>query len=355
MYQKTTFKISGSTFVKPLLFSLAAFCISNASIAQQYVNGNLSTGATSKSGVAAPAGYTWSELQNDTGITTVSNTSLGLGAAVSTNFSLADDFVVPAGQSWSITKFTFYAYKTGTTGAVSPFNDLRVVVHSSNPAVGTTTILHGNIDTNVYGTSSDALMYRIGNSLYPTASAPGTTRKIWKIESTPVLLTLPAGTYWVEWQVGDILATGNFLPASTVAGARTQAGYNAVQHNITDAVWAAAVDAGNPATPPSVALDMPFIINYGTLGTESFAKNNIKMYPNPTKGDLNLSWDKNAITSEVDNLQIFDLKGVKVFSKELASLDEISVNISNLNSGVYLLKLIDKSGKEISIKKLIKE
>jgi hypothetical protein len=62
---------------KTLLF--VAFMVANFCLAQTYMNGGLSTGATSKSGAAAPTGYTWSELQNNTGNTTETNTSLGLG------------------------------------------------------------------------------------------------------------------------------------------------------------------------------------------------------------------------------------------------------------------------------------
>ncbi|UZT98532.1 hypothetical protein ODZ84_02885 [Chryseobacterium fluminis] len=36
--------------------------IAHLTLAQTYNNGGLSTGATTKSGVAAPAGYTWSEV-----------------------------------------------------------------------------------------------------------------------------------------------------------------------------------------------------------------------------------------------------------------------------------------------------
>ncbi|MBL0306282.1 MAG: hypothetical protein IPQ25_09675 [Chitinophagaceae bacterium] len=45
------------------LFLILFFLVAGKINSQQYVNGNLSTGATSSSGVAAPAGTTWSEVQ----------------------------------------------------------------------------------------------------------------------------------------------------------------------------------------------------------------------------------------------------------------------------------------------------
>src|SRR4051794_11427193 len=45
-----------------------------------YNNGGLSTGATLLNGTAAPAGYTWSELQRDPANITFLNNTLGFGA-----------------------------------------------------------------------------------------------------------------------------------------------------------------------------------------------------------------------------------------------------------------------------------
>lgn len=53
---------------KTLLF--AVLIIADFTMAQTYDNGGLNTGASSKSGIAAPAGYAWSEVQNNTGNTT---------------------------------------------------------------------------------------------------------------------------------------------------------------------------------------------------------------------------------------------------------------------------------------------
>ncbi len=236
--------------------------------AQTYVNGNLSTGATSKSGVPAPAGYTWSEVQNDAGVLTLSNTLSGVGTAISANLSVADDFVVPAGPSWDITKFTFYAYQTNAAATPSPINAVRLQIWNGDPSLPTSTVVFGNLTTNVFTASNDALMYRIFNSVVaganPTPAVPGTTRKIWTVEAN-VTVSLVPGTYWVEWQTGNV--TGNhFSPPNTVVDVRTTPGSNAQQHDIVGAAWGAIVDDGNPPTVPAVPLDMPFKIDYTATG-----------------------------------------------------------------------------------------
>ena len=83
--------------------------------AQTYVNSNLSTGATATGGTAAPAGTTWSELQPGSG-------TFGVGASITNGIRLADDFVVPAGNTWNLTSMTFYGYQTGFAGATSIYN-----------------------------------------------------------------------------------------------------------------------------------------------------------------------------------------------------------------------------------------
>src|SRR4249920_1518006 len=104
MQSKTTLKrIAG--ILQRSLTVLALFCFFTGKInAQVFVNGNLSTGATASSGEAAPAGYTWSEVQ-------LGNQNAGFSASVANGFSVADDFTVTCG-TWDITKFTFYSYST---------------------------------------------------------------------------------------------------------------------------------------------------------------------------------------------------------------------------------------------------
>ena len=128
-----------------LLTPLLAFlCLWGGSLhAQTYVNGVLSSGASGNNGTPAPAGFTWSECQNVTGNTTVANQLAGPGAQVGSNFSVADDFTVPAGAPWNLTKITVYAYSTGYTGSTSPFNDVRIRIHGSSPLAGPTTIVFG--------------------------------------------------------------------------------------------------------------------------------------------------------------------------------------------------------------------
>lgn len=231
------------SLVSALVVSM--FLVTGNADAQQYVNGNLSTGPTSSTGTAAPAGYTWSEVQ-------AGNTLAGSAANITAGFSLADDFTVPAG-TWAVSKISFFAYSTGyASTTVPPFNDIRLKITNGDPSSGSPTVVYGDLTTNRFSAASNASMYRIFNG------TPGTTRIIWKVEVNISGLNLTPGTYWMEWQLGTISGvTSNFSPPSTVVGTVTQPGNNAKQHDLTAGTWANVLDGTNQQ-------DMPFIIDYAT-------------------------------------------------------------------------------------------
>ncbi len=229
-------------FLKPILAFCLLILIGSTAVAQQFTNGPISTGATTSNGTAAPTGFTWSEMHS-------TNTNFGYSGSVAAGSSVAEDFIVPAGPSWGVTKMTFYAYSTGFAGAASPFDDVRVAIYNTNPSIGTPSPIFGDRTTNRFAASSSAAIYRIANA------TPGTTRLVFRVEAN-VNVTLAPGTYWVEWSVGTALAS-NFMPPVTVAGSANAPGSNALQRTTTG--WAALLDGTTPQA-------MPFLIDYATSG-----------------------------------------------------------------------------------------
>ncbi|WP_313030520.1 T9SS type A sorting domain-containing protein [Soonwooa sp.] len=332
---------------------LLAIAMANFTIAQSYSNGELSTGSTAKNGTMAPAGYTWSELQNNTGNTTESNTSLGLGGTSSSStasYFLADDFTIPTGEQWDIVSIDFFAYQTGYTGTTSPFNTVRVNIFSSDPSVSGATSVFGDDTTNRFASSVDALMYRTSNTMVPNTVTPGTTRAIWKVKAnTPVKLN--AGTYWIKYQLQNIvMANAGFLPSVTVVGSRGLPTFNAKQNDAISNTWTSIIDNGNPASAPDYPLDMPFVITYTktTLGTTEVLQydNRVRLYPNPAKNDFKLSIPKEILSK---NVEIFDASGRLV---KILPISE-NYNVSDLKSGVYTIKI--KTDTESKVLRLIKD
>jgi hypothetical protein len=222
-----------------------------------FVNGPLATGVTSQSGATSPAGTEWSEVAHDTGSTTAANTLSGLGCQAivpATNNRCADDFTVPVGGTFEVEKVRVYAYQTGFAGPNSPVVDASVQIWNGVPGDAGAVVVAGNPSSLPF-TSSDVSLFRIFHSGPPLNTPPGTTRRIWEVTlSLPTPAVLPAGTYWIDFQI-NAGASGNFTPIVTVPGFRTIAGWNARQFT---GAWAEAFDDGTPVSEPDVALDLPF-------------------------------------------------------------------------------------------------
>lgn len=259
---------------KKFLSTFALVFMVSAMFAQTLVNGNLGTGATSLNGTAAPAGTTWHELQNVTGNTTESNSLLGVGHAASgTNAnSVADDFVVPGGNTWTINTVTVYSLDqvVAPTSTTSPYTNIRVRIWNGAPGVAGSTIIFGDLTTNRFASTAFSGRKGIFNSQVPTPGTPTPNLPIFSITAnlgTTVVLT--AGTYWVEWQV--VHTSACFTPTSQTVGIRTLPSYNARQF-LSSAIpptpnWNQIVDGGSPATAPDVAVDLPFTLTYTAAPT----------------------------------------------------------------------------------------
>ena len=240
--------------------------VGNSSVAAQtadapaviiYDNGPYQTGATSKSGVAAPAGAQWSELQNFVG-EAASQNSAGSTCSQST-FRVADNFVVPVGETWTINSVITFAYLTGG-GATTPFTAGTLRIWNGRPGDAGSTVIFGDLTTNRLASSTDTNTFRIFNSVAPP-SPPGTTRRIWQNTLTvDPALVLMSGNYWVDWGtvVNNTPATAHFCPNTTIVDTRYTPLMNARQFNVATNTWVDITDIGNPTTAVDLPQDFPF-------------------------------------------------------------------------------------------------
>ncbi len=239
--------------------------------AQLYSNGNLAslqTGATTQSGILAPGGGEWSEVGDDSVRyrDNVAGSNMIIGS-----FRVADNFTVPAGQTWNVTSFTFWTYQTG---AVAPsINNVTVAIHNQNPQNGVPPAFGDQI-TNRFGTVAftSPATYRTFNSKVVgscAGSTPGTTRQLQQVTAN-LAVTLAPGNYWLDWAMNGTTLSGPWSPSLNVKplGSGTVfAGANALQQNIT---WNPALGArtdglgGCVITAADNPFEYPFVIN-GTL------------------------------------------------------------------------------------------
>ena len=310
-----------------------------------YNNGSIATGTTSKSGVAAPTGTQWSEVQNDAGNTAVSNTNAGYTASTALGLELADNFAVPAGQRWTVSSFSFMGYQTGAAATPSPFSNLTIRVWNGQPGTTGATVIFGDATTNRLGTSIDALTYRIFNSLYPTPAAPGTTRKVWEVQATvsPALVLQP-GTYWISWASTVTGGGTHFYVPITTVNARTQAGANAVVGTTTGTTttWAPLTDVGTGTGATTVNQDMAFkVFGVSTplatrIGQTGPGGLSIQAGPTPATDVLQVQLDNLKGSAK---LLLTDANGRTVWTGTMpAGSTNMAVPVASIAAGVYLLE-----------------
>ena len=178
---------------------------------------------------------------------------------------VADDFIIPSGETWTINTVSFYAYQTGST-TTSTMTSVNVRIWDGPPGEVGSSVVFGDTTTNRMASTSFTNCYRYSET------AVGTTRPIMKQDVT-IGTTLTEGTYWIDWQTGGSLASGPWAPPIAILG-QTITG-NAKQS--ISGVWADLTDTGT-----LTAYGFPFILD-GTSGNPNTFFDNFDSY---TAGQL---------------------------------------------------------------------
>lgn len=323
------------------LHILVCITLSSLGFAQStYTNGSIATGQITKSGVLAPtlpAQHQWSELQNNSGNTTQTNNISGYDGYFNggnTDLRVFDDFTVPFGQTWNIENVDVFCYQLDFLGSASPLDILRVRIWSGFPYLNTSTVVAGNMTTNIIDLANceDTYTLRISNTQIPTPGTPPTENKrIWKIRGN-ITASLTAGRYWIEYQGKAVNnASFKFIPTTTID---SRGNGNANQYNVISNTFSSLSDTGSPYSSPDVQQDLAFNINYTTpLSTVLNSKTNFSIYPNPASDILNIEVENK---NDNYNYQINDIMG-KVIKSGIVSTE--SILIDDLKNGVYFLSL----------------
>ena len=96
-------------------------------------------------------------------------------------------------------------------------------------------------------------------------------------------------------------------------------------------------DQGSPfsRSDQTEAFDIPSDCTLGIEDQGSF-DNNFTIYPNPSNGEINI---QSLVDLGEVGVEIYDINGRKVFNQNVELNDIISINASNLTTGIYVMKI----------------
>lgn len=93
------------------------------------------------------------------------------------------------------------------------------------------------------------------------------------------------------------------------------------------------------------------IIDTSTASTTSFENSGFSLHPNPTKNSFTISSDAISFAKQI---QIFDVSGKLLISKEVSQNKTNTIDVTSLSIGVYIVNVSTTDGNNFS-SKLIKE
>jgi hypothetical protein len=360
-----------------------------------YKRGGPTTSQTSST-VLSDAYNTWVEVGSDdwkTAWTTVQGTSpVTTLTANNIVYINATSVAVPVSPNNTLEGLSDAINSANITGVYSAFVDSKLQIYAdsttlgANPSVGNATG-NGTVATLTFSTLSQA-PYAVGSSITSNATAvPATssTAKLLRIVNTvPAAVTTVTGTisnvvcgtpynytitrsplassYVITAPTGSVVTSASNTTNTTNVLTTSDLIFTVVYPNLSTVtpktvVISAVNGFGASVTNKTLTItNAPCNSKADSAIEEAISFSNTSVYPNPATSEFNIDID----ASKDGNIQmsIYSINGIMVLNSKSINLEEgrntISENISNLSNGIYIVRLVDSSNKEVMVKKLIK-
>ncbi len=180
--------------------------------------------------------------------TGLSMNTLGFGHQFLNGNRVADEFEIIHPLGWQIDTVTFFAYQTNALSATSPITGVYYQIWDGPPDDPGSSVVWGDLSTNRLLTST------LPNLQRDSGTSPCANNRYVFANEAEAGVTLPPGTYWLDWSTDGSLASGPWAPPTTILSQTTTG--NALQYTTS---WGPALDSGT-----GTQQGLPFIID-GTL------------------------------------------------------------------------------------------
>ena len=158
--------------------------------------------------------------------------------SASAGASVADDFTIPPGRTWTVTTFRTMGYDQFGSASFNTYTALYVRIWNGDPRNPSSAVVWGDLTTNVLNTSTT-----VWSNAYRVLGIPGdTSRALWDLHGNVPSVVLNSGTYWVEYSGTDSVLSSIVPVSSFGQGVVVLPFGNALLHK--NGVWAPEVDQG---------------------------------------------------------------------------------------------------------------
>lgn len=185
-----------------------------------------------------------SVLQTSLGLNTY-----GFGNQFSYGYRMADDFQVTDASGWLVENLIFFAYQTGTYAypPVSTITGVYLQIWNGPPNNAGSTVIFGDLVTNRLADTYWIDTYRVVDYDMLVSSRPIMTAL------ANVNISLPQGTYWLDWMINGSGSSGPWAPPISILGQTTTGnGLQTIDGGVT---WNPANDTGT-----GTQQGLPFVV-----------------------------------------------------------------------------------------------
>ena len=265
----------------------------------------------------------------------------------------------PIAQSGcSLINYTFSV--TATSGTNAPTYQWQVstdggLTFNNIPGETNPTLTLNNVSVNMSGNLyrvvvssigcnsviSNAASLKVSNKPTVVLTAPATSSNNPAVNSTLFATVSPAGgNILFTWRRNGVIIPNTLGSTSIPLNVDDQAVYSV---RIIDVTTGCQSDSSTLTTSAKTS--------------DNLLLNRMFIYPNPVKTMMQIRFNNSDATDRATMVNIYDEKGAKVYEKSYTinnTFGRMDVDMSRMQNGIYMIYLMDKSGKRLAGSKVVK-